>query len=147
MISLKIWETLLSCQGKCFLPVTVRVLKTRVLNKLEGLRSRRCQPELKLHKFFALRMSNGRHALSRRAPRYFSHSCRFASTLRISEHFFSKEKRKHHAQTHAKFLKSWLCPNFSCCPNVTDAMRVEEVANSKNRDRNAGQFKQNLIAT
>lgn len=63
------------------------------------------------------------------------------------QNIFFERKKKQHAQTHANFLKSWLCPNFSCCPNVTGAVRVEAVANGKNRDRDAGQFKQNLIGT
>ena len=46
------------------------------------------QPEVRLHKFFALRLSHSCLVLSRRAPRYFSRSCRFATTLRILQHFF-----------------------------------------------------------
>ena len=39
------------------------------------------QPELKLHKSCALRMSDGGRGLSRRAPINFSRPCRFATTL------------------------------------------------------------------
>ena len=39
------------------------------------------QPELKLHKSCALRMSHGRRGLSRRAPMNFSRPCRFATIL------------------------------------------------------------------
>ena len=63
-----------------------------LLNLLESLSTRSftihgAQPEVRLHKFFALHMSHGRHVLSQRAPRYFFRPCRFATILRISEHF------------------------------------------------------------
>ena len=53
-----------------------------------------------------------------------------------------RKKKKQHAHTLVNFLKSWLCPNFSCCPCKCDrAARVDEVAKGKNRNRNAVQYK------
>ena len=49
------------------------------------------QPELKLHKSCALRMSHGRRGLSRRAPMNFSRPCRFATTLIL--HGFLRRQR------------------------------------------------------
>ena len=49
------------------------------------------QPELKLHKSCALRMSHGRRGLSRRAPMNFSRPCRFATILIL--HGFLRRQR------------------------------------------------------
>ena len=49
------------------------------------------QPELKLHKSCALRMSHGRRGLSRRAPMNFSRPCRFATILLL--HGFLRRQR------------------------------------------------------
>ena len=49
------------------------------------------QPELKLHKSCALRMSHGRRGLSRRAPMNFSRPCRFVTILIL--HGFLRRQR------------------------------------------------------
>ena len=49
------------------------------------------QPELKLHKFCALRMSHGRPGLSPRAPMNFSRPCRFAKIVIL--HGFLRQQR------------------------------------------------------
>ena len=75
-----IWQDLISS-----VKVNYRELKQQTFAIHGG------QPELKLHKSCALRMSHGRRGLSRRAPMNFSRPCRFATILIL--HGFLRRQR------------------------------------------------------